>query len=120
MSTGTEQSALGDGHEVLYFVYSQLAGDDPAAIFTLLNDHLVFLSRLDEQGVLVTGGPFEEPDGTNSGNGIYVLRTATFTAAEAVVAQDPLHQAGIRIPHIRRWNRKKDWSVLHDQRQLPT
>jgi uncharacterized protein YciI len=120
MSTGTEQSALGDGHEVLYFVYSELAGDDPAAIFAVLRDHLAFLSRLDEQGVLVTGGPFEGPDGTNSGNGIYVLRTSSFTDAEAVVAQDPLHQAGIRTPHIRRWNRKKDWSVLPDPHQLPT
>jgi uncharacterized protein YciI len=120
MSTGIEQSALGDGHEVLYFVYSQLAGDDPAAIFALLNEHLAFLSRLDEKRVLVTGGPFEEPDGTNSGNGIYVLRTASFAAAEEIVAQDPLHKARIRIPHIRRWNRKKDWSVLPDPRQLPS
>jgi uncharacterized protein YciI len=120
MSTSTQQSALGDGHEVLYFVYSQLAGDDPAAIFALLKDHLALLSRLDEQGALVTGGPFEEPDGTNSGDGIYVLRTEFLSAAETIVAQDPLHKAGIRIPRLRRWNRKKNWSVLPDLPRHPS
>ena len=114
MTTDTDQSSLGDGHEVLYFVYSQLSGDDPTAIFPSLKGHLSFLSGLDEQGMLVTGGPFEAPDGTNSGDGIYVLRAESLAAAESVVARDPLHEAGIRTPHVRRWNRKKDWSVIPD------
>lgn len=112
MSTSTDQSTLGAGHEVLYFVSSELAAQEPDAIFARLDDHLRFLSQLSSDGILVMGGPLETADGKNSGNGIYVLRAESLTAAEQIVARDPLHQSGIRIPRVSRWNRKKDWSAL--------
>ena len=112
MSASSDQSALGAGHEVLYFVFSKLAGHEPEAIFARLDDHLRFLSQLSSDGILVMGGPLETADGKNSGNGIYVVRADSLTAAEQIVARDPLHQSGIRIPRVSRWNRKKDWSSL--------
>lgn len=120
MRSVTEHSTLGDGHEVLYLVYSELAGDDPRAILGPLADHLTFLSQLAREGLLVTGGPLETPHGANSGNGIYVLRAASLPAAEAIAARDPLHARGIRVASVHRWNRKKDWSALPDRVSLPS
>ncbi|OBB96473.1 YciI family protein [Mycobacterium sp. 852002-40037_SCH5390672] len=119
MSTSAHQSALGVGHEVLYFVFSELAGQEPDAIFARLDDHLKFLSQLSSDGILVMGGPLETAEGANSGNGIYVVRAESLAAAEQIVARDPLHQSGIRIPRVNRWNRKKDWSTLPGPGERP-
>jgi uncharacterized protein YciI len=119
MSSSIDQSALGAGHEVLYFVFSELAGQEPNAIFARLDDHLKFLSQLSSAEILVMGGPLETPEGQNSGNGIYVLRADSLAAAEQIVAADPLHQAGLRIPRVDRWNRKKDWSALPGPGERP-
>jgi len=119
MSANANESALGAGHEVLYFVFSELAGPDPDAIFARLSDHLKFLSRLSSDGTLVMGGPLETAEGVNSGNGIYVLRAESLAAAEEIVARDPLHQAGIRVPRVSRWNRKTDWSALPGPGEQP-
>jgi uncharacterized protein YciI len=119
MSTEANESAFGAGHEVLYFVSSELTGQDPDAIFKRLDDHLKFLSQLASDGILVTGGPLETADGANSGNGIYVLRAESLAAAEQIVARDPLHQSGIRVPRVSRWNRKTDWSVLPGPGERP-
>ena len=119
MSANAGQSALGAGHEVLYFVYSKLAGQNPDAIFERLDDHLKFLSRLASEDVLVMGGPLETADGVNSGNGIYVLRAESLAAAEEIVARDPLHQSRIRVPQVSRWNRKTDWSALPGPGERP-
>ena len=48
-----------------------------------------------------------------------LLRVASLSDAQAVVAQDPLHQKGVRVGHVSPWHRKKDWSVLPEQRDLP-
>ena len=119
MSAPAEQSTLGDGHELLYFVLSELAGQDPKAIFARLDDHLAFLSQLSKDGILVMGGPLETEDGANSGNGIYVLRADSLATAQQIVDRDPLHQSGIRVPRVHRWNRKKDWSTLPGRGDRP-
>jgi uncharacterized protein YciI len=119
MPSSSEQSALSVGHEALYFVFSELAGRQPRAIFARLDDHLKFLSQLSHDGILVMGGPLETPEGENSGNGIYVVRAESLVAAEQIVAEDPLHQSGIRIPRVHRWNRKKDWSTLPEPGERP-
>jgi hypothetical protein len=56
-------SIFSDGHELLYFVETRLVGGDPRAIFTLLHEHLEFLSDLDTQGKLVFAGPLDTPSG---------------------------------------------------------
>jgi uncharacterized protein YciI len=119
MSENAQQSSLGDAHEVLYFVFSQLAGERPDAIFAHLDDHLRFLAQLSSDGALVMGGPLETPQGANSGNGIYVLRAESLADAQQIADADPLHQAGIRTPRVHRWNRKKDWSTLPGPAQRP-
>lgn len=119
MSTTAQQSTFGDGHELLYFVRSDLVGEDPQAIFAALDAHLSFLSQLSEEGILVAGGPLETAEGVFSGDGIYMLRAASLTAARQIVARDPLHLKGIRIPNVLRWNRMKNWSVLPGRDERP-
>jgi uncharacterized protein YciI len=98
-------SIFGEGHELLYFVDTRLAGDDPAAIFSMLHEHLEFLSDLDAQGKLVFAGPLDTPSGASSGNGIYALRVASTAEALAIVRRDPLHRAGIRVCQVYPWHR---------------
>ncbi|MCW2623316.1 YciI family protein [Mycobacterium sp.] len=105
-------STFDEGHELLYFVDTRLAGDDPDAILAMLYEHLEFLSDLDAQGKLVFAGPLDTLSGASSGNGIYALRVATLADARATVERDPLHRAGIRVARLYPWHRKKDWSVL--------
>jgi uncharacterized protein YciI len=105
-------STFDEGHELLYFVDTRLAGDDPDAILAMLYEHLEFLSDLDAQGKLVFAGPLDTLSGASSGNGIYALRVASLADARAAVERDPLHRAGIRVARLYPWHRKKDWSVL--------
>jgi uncharacterized protein YciI len=119
MANTSRQSKLSDNHELLYFVDTRLAGGDPHAIFGVLHQHLGFLSNLAAEGKLVFAGPLDTATGVNSGNGIYALRVASFAEAQAVVAQDPLHEAGIRIAQVSPWHRKTDWSVLPEPQDLP-
>jgi len=77
---------LGEGHAVLYLVYSELVGVDPDAILPSLAEHLTFHSDLDSKEQLVIGGPLETPDATNSGHGIYVPRVPSLAAAQRIKA----------------------------------
>jgi uncharacterized protein YciI len=119
MANTSRQLKLFDGHELLYFVDTRLAGGDPHAIFGVLDEHLRFLSNLAAEGKLAFAGPLDTATGANSGNGIYALRVASLRDAQAIVAQDPLHKKGIRIGHVSPWHRKKDWSVLPDPQDFP-
>jgi uncharacterized protein YciI len=119
MANTSRQLKLSNNHELLYFVDTRLAGGDPHAIFGVLHEHLGFLSNLAAAGKLVFAGPLDTAMGVSSGNGIYALRVESLAEAQAVVAQDPLHRAGIRIGHVSPWHRKKEWSILPDPQDLP-
>jgi uncharacterized protein YciI len=97
-----------ESHEILYFVMSELVGDDPGVITAKIGEHLAFAAELRGRGIAVDGGPLLTPAGENSGSGIYMLRAASFAEATEIVNQDPMHIAGLRVPTVRPWFRKKD------------
>src|ERR1700731_714832 len=114
MANTSRQLKLSDNHELLYFVETRLAGGAPRAIFGGLHEPLGFLSNLAAEGKLVFAGPMDTVTGANSGNGIYALRVASLAEAQAVVAQDPLHKAGIVSRHVSPSLSKKDWPLAPD------
>jgi carboxymethylenebutenolidase len=103
-------------HEMLYFVSTNLVGDDPSALGSVLREHTAFLKRLNNEGRLMFCGPLETADGSNTGDGIYAIRAASLEEAESVVAQDPMHKAKIRAATVRPWHLRSGWSdvVLND------
>lgn len=102
-------------HDLLYFVYAELAGDDPSAISAVLREHIDFLARLDEEERLVFAGPLLTVDGHNSGTGIYALRASSLAEAEAIAEADPMRKANIRTATVSAWSRRLEWP-----RQSPT
>jgi uncharacterized protein YciI len=97
-----------DTYEVLYVVLSELAGDDPKVVAPKMGEHLAFGAELRGRGVVVDGGPLLTPVGENSGSGIYILRADSFAEATEIANRDPMHLAGLRVPTVRPWLRKKD------------
>ncbi len=90
-------------HDVQFFVYSRLAVSDVEQLNQHLNDHLRFVHSLKDQGVLAFTGPLFTPDGKNTGNGFYVLRTDNLEEARRIIDQDPLHKEGIRTHTVEPW-----------------
>jgi uncharacterized protein YciI len=97
-----------DSYELLYFVDTRLADDDPRSITSMLREHPKLLSDLDAQGKLAFGGPLDTPSGARSGNGMYALRVGSMAEARTILDRDPLHRSGIRVAWIYPWHRKKD------------
>jgi uncharacterized protein YciI len=58
---------------------------------------------LEEQGKVLAGGPFLHLDGSNSGNGMFILRAADETEARNLMAGDPLNRPGLRRYDLSRW-----------------
>ncbi|MFJ1732966.1 YciI family protein [Streptomyces sp. NPDC088254] len=94
-------------HELLYLVMSRLVGDDPSTLMPKIKEHLAFGANLEARGITFEGGPLMTPDGENSGTGLYILRAISLAEAEQIASQDPLHTAGLRIPTVSPWYRKR-------------
>ena len=94
---------LAQTHEVQFIVFTRLVSSRNEQLHQHLDAHLQFLKTLRDKGVLGIAGPFFTPEGTNSGNGLYVLRVDNLDEARRITEQDPLHKAGVRIPTVEVW-----------------
>jgi uncharacterized protein YciI len=66
--------------------------------------HLEFLAE--KHALLLACGAKLDDDGSDAGGGIYVLDVATRGEAEAFIAADPFHRAGLfRQVTITRWRK---------------
>ena len=66
----------------------------------LQNDHLSYIRRMFEEGVLTVAGPF-----TDDGDlrGVFLFRTETLEEAQALAANDPAVKSGRLIVEIHPW-----------------
>jgi uncharacterized protein YciI len=86
----------------LWVVHATTIGN-AADLVPHLQAHLVYMLGLEEQGKVLAGGPFLHLDGSNSGNGMFILRAADETEARSLMAGDPLNRPGLRRYDLSRW-----------------
>jgi uncharacterized protein YciI len=86
----------------LWVVHATTIGN-PADLVPHLQEHLAYMLGLEEQGKVLAGGPFLHLDGSNSGNGMFILRAADETEARSLMAGDPLNRPGLRRYDLSRW-----------------
>lgn len=79
------------------------AGVEQAAIDAHVREHVAWLLRLEQDGVLFLSGPLLSGPGTGPGSGVTVIRAADEEAARVVAAGDPFVLAGLRTFTVHRW-----------------
>jgi uncharacterized protein YciI len=65
--------------------------------------HLEYMIANEKKGIVFASGPLSEPDGTQRGRGLTVLRAASAEEARAIAAQDPFVVNGVRTFEVREW-----------------
>lgn len=86
----------------LWLVHATTVGN-AADLVPLLHNHLVYMLELEERGKVLAGGPILQLDGSNSGNGMFILRAADEAEARQLMAGDPLNRPGLRLYQLSRW-----------------
>lgn len=76
---------------------------DPGELQGELRAHLLYLIKLENDGVLFASGPLFDESGAMTGDGVTILRAASHEDARKIADQDPFVAAGLRQPHVRRW-----------------
>ena len=90
-------------HTVLFAVYTRLAAADAEQLKPHLPEHLAFIKGLKARGILPMAGPFFHPNGTNNGDGLYVLQVDSLEEANRIAGEDPMHKLGLRKPTVLPW-----------------
>jgi uncharacterized protein len=65
-------------------------------------EHLDYMNRLEEQGLLWGSGPFIEP-GVVMGDGLTIFNVAEETDVHKLMAEEPLVKRGLRSYSVRKW-----------------
>jgi uncharacterized protein len=65
-------------------------------------DHLVYMNKLEADGLLWASGPFIE-EGVLVGDGLTILSTSTIEAAESLMREEPLIKRRLRTFELRKW-----------------
>lgn len=86
----------------LYLISSRCLVE-PGELQAELRAHLLYLIKLEKEGVLFASGPLFDESDAMTGDGITIVRAAGFDGARDIADQDPFVIAGLREPHIRRW-----------------
>jgi uncharacterized protein len=85
-----------------YVILSQ-AHAAPEAFAPHLPAHLEYMIALEKDGSLFASGPFTEPDGTQRGNGMNIVRAESADHARRLAEADPFFTAGLRTYEVREW-----------------
>jgi uncharacterized protein YciI len=81
-------------------------------------DHIGFMQRLDQEGRLVLGGPFDdEPAGPADGGpvGIAIVDATSQAAAEELAASDRSVQSGLLVVRVRPWRPRMGRALSEDR-----
>jgi uncharacterized protein YciI len=80
-------------------------------------DHILFMRRMDEEGRLVLGGPFDdEPAGPVDGGtmGIAIIQADSMQEAQALADSDASVQAGLMAVTVRPWRPRMGSALPED------
>ena len=69
----------------------------------MLDEHLAYQYRLEDEGISFAAGPLFGPEDERPSAGLIVIRADSFEAARTIAEADPLHRDGVRSFEIRRW-----------------
>ncbi len=70
----------------------------------VLAQHKAYIAGLETTGKVFLAGPLSNPEGTHmSGAGMIIFAAADMAEANALAADDPMHQAGIRDFTVQAW-----------------
>jgi uncharacterized protein YciI len=86
-----------------FYVILTRAHAAPEQIAQHLAAHLEYMIGLEKDGVLFASGPFAEPDGSQRGNGMSIVRAESAEHARKLAEADPFYIAGLRTFEIREW-----------------
>lgn len=70
----------------------------PDAFQKVVPDHVAYMDRLHERGVLIAGGPFHDGSG-----GLVLIEAESEAAAVAVAEGDPFIRQGVERYTLKRW-----------------
>jgi uncharacterized protein YciI len=87
----------------LYVVLATPLDGGPEKLPAQLPAHLEYMIANEKKGIVFASGPLSEPDGTQRGRGLTVLRAASAEEARAIAAQDPFVVNGVRTFEVREW-----------------
>ena len=102
----SKQSHLNDSHAALgllhYAIMSEFTDKtgDRAAV---LEEHLAYQVKLEEEGKLFAAGPLLREDGEMAGIGLIIVKAGSLDEAKEIADQDPFHQSGLRAYKIWPW-----------------
>ncbi len=101
-SGGLKITKAGNLAKTLFVVIAEPT-DKAGERHAVLSQHLAYLDEIERTGSLFLAGPFVLPDGKSTGGGMFVLRAASLTEAEAIAARDPYNSGGYRTFQVRPW-----------------
>lgn len=73
------------------------------ALLEHLDEHYAFVLDQEAKGVMFAAGPILQEDGTNSGNGVLVMRAESRQQVLEILQDDPFFRHGLRNYEIKRW-----------------
>lgn len=100
--------AMAESHDVFFYVYTEMKASSFNELKPHLPEHLKYLSELKHQGKVIMAGPFYTAEGSNTGDGMYVLKVDNLSEAQRLVEGDPMHKLGLRNPTVRPWVKDSD------------
>ena len=96
-------SELGLLAKKLYVVFTTPV-DGLGPIMEVLDEHLAYQNKIQNEGVMFAAGPFSNDTETKwEGDGMVIIRADSMAAARSIADNDPMHKAGARTYHIRPW-----------------
>jgi catechol 2,3-dioxygenase len=87
----------------LYVGLSKVNMSSPPPPIEVIQEHLQFALKLEEEGKLFAAGPFVDDAGRMVGDGMFIVRAANRAEAEGILAQDPIHRGNFRRCTVYGW-----------------
>ncbi len=72
-------------------------------VVEVLYEHLVWLKKVESQGILFASGPFDQTEDYWPGSGLAIVRAESLEAAQQLAQQEPFHREGLRENTVRSW-----------------